>query len=275
MSGCVGGGHARRCPSGRRWRTAGAARSRRARPRARRPADPTVAERAELRLRQRPPHRAGPQRARRQLQRLLTEHLPGAAAAASGRRPPGWSPRPCRSTGSPRASSTCAASRAIRMSVTSRAVRGVVGLRGLHERDVRRPGRAVARRTSRPGGDRPPRRGRSCGRTARRPCRAAGRCPPRRPGWAPRRRRGCRPGRRPGPRRVQNQPVGRRRSSPRRPGRRTTSAVDGPNSSRSGSVSGSSAAAAHRCGPRTYGLSGSSTVASTGRPKIAAGWCTR
>ena len=45
--------------------------------------------------------------------------------------------------------------------------------------------------------------------------------------------------------------------------------------SRSSSVSGSSAAAAHRCGASTYGLSGSSTVDSTGCAKIASGWWTR
>ena len=38
---------------------------------------------------------------------------------------------------------------------------------------------------------------------------------------------------------------------------------------------GSSAAAAHRCGASTYGLAGSSTVASTGWPNSASGWCTR
>ena len=34
-------------------------------------------------------------------------------------------------------------------------------------------------------------------------------------------------------------------------------------------------AAQHSCGPSTYGLVGSSTVASTGRPNSASGWCTR
>ena len=48
------------------------------------------------------------------------------------------------------------------------------------------------------------------------------------------------------------------------PGRPRPRGAAGPNSSRSASVSGSSAAAAHRCGASTYGLSGSSTVASTG-----------
>ena len=52
----------------------------------------------------------------------------------------------------------------------------------------------------------------------------------------------------------------RRRRRPRR-----------PNRPRSAAVSGSSAAAAHRCGASTYGLSGSSTVASTGRPNTASG----
>ena len=39
--------------------------------------------------------------------------------------------------------------------------------------------------------------------------------------------------------------------------------------------SGSSAAAQHSCGPSTYGLAGSVTVASIGRPKTARGWWTR
>ena len=41
------------------------------------------------------------------------------------------------------------------------------------------------------------------------------------------------------------------------------------------SVSGISAAAAHRCGARTYGLSGSRTVDSTGWSNRASGWWTR
>ena len=58
---------------------------------------------------------------------------------------------------------------------------------------------------------------------------------------------------------------GRHRSSASRAGRRARTAA------RSASVSGSSAAAAHRCGASTYGLAGSSTVASTGLPRILAG----
>jgi len=46
-------------------------------------------------------------------------------------------------------------------------------------------------------------------------------------------------------------------------------------SSMSAVVSGISAAAAHRWGPRMYGLAGSRTVASTGRCSNASGWCTR
>ena len=38
---------------------------------------------------------------------------------------------------------------------------------------------------------------------------------------------------------------------------------------------GNSAAAQHSCGPSTYGFSGSKTLASTGRPNTASGWCTR
>ena len=75
---------------------------------------------------------------------------------------------------------------------------------------------------------------------------------------------------------VQYQPVGRRRSQPSATSAPTASTAAGPpNSSRSASVSGSSAAAHASCGPSTYGFAGSNTVASTGRPNRAAGWCTR
>ena len=40
-------------------------------------------------------------------------------------------------------------------------------------------------------------------------------------------------------------------------------------------MDGNSAAAQHNCGPSTYGLVGSVTVASMGRPNTAPGWCAR
>ena len=76
--------------------------------------------------------------------------------------------------------------------------------------------------------------------------------------------------------RVQYQPVGRRAARPAATSASSTAAAGSPpNRARSASVSGSSAAAQHSAAPSTYGLAGSRTVASTGRPNSASGWCTR
>ena len=136
------------------------------------------------------------------------------------------------------------------MSVISRADGRVV--RARRARPARRARRGRARSTSvglalvhvdRAGVDR------ARARTPRRPCRAAARCRPRRAGPARRPRRGCRRGRWRGRRSVQNQPRG---PAPQQPGggERVDAAAraSAPKSGRSASVSGSSAAAAHRCG---------------------------
>ena len=100
---------------------------------------------------------------------------------------------------------------------------------------------------------------------ARPPCRPAGRSTP--PRSAPAGRR-CRAGRS-AARRLAGSSTASARAGAQHAragsGRSATSAAPGPNSSMSASVSGSSAAAAHRCGASTYGFPGSSTVASTGR----------
>ena len=70
-------------------------------------------------------------------------------------------------------------------------------------------------------------------------------------------------GRPPSQRADRGQTIDRRRRSSGRRGRGRPS------------VRGNSAAAQQRCGASTYGFAGSSTVASTGRPNSASGWCTR
>ena len=111
-----------------------------------------------------------------------------------------------------------------------------------------------------------------CARARRRPCRAAGRCPPRRPG----------PGRPPPPR-MSARSVARSRPVQYHPAAAGAAARGRPAAATAGAAraeqrqvrrsSGSSAAAAHRCGASTCGLPGSSTVASTGRPNSVSGWC--
>ena len=140
-----------------------------------------------------------------------------------------------------------------------------------------RPGRrcpASPPGSCRPDAGRPRPRGRSGAPRARRPCRPAG------PVASSTTRTGARPApRRPAAaaasRRIQYQPAARRRSRPAWVRSSTTVRAAGPKSSRSCSVSGSSAAAAHRCGASTYGLPGSRTVASTGCRSRISGWCTR
>ena len=199
-----------------------------------------------------PPDRAGPQVPGRQVERLLAEHLAGDhPAAQEGDDLVGHLDGPERQRDVlPRRGWSSVSTTS--MSVTSRAVVVSPGRPGstiatcVVEVERATPGR------SRPGARRPRRR-------ATVACAAP-------PSTVPSSRpvsSSTRPtGRPPTPRmsarslarsgRVQNSPAARRRSSPRaHEVLRPTSAACGPNSARSSSVSGSSAAAAHRCGART------------------------
>ena len=75
---------------------------------------------------------------------------------------------------------------------------------------------------------------------------------------------------------VQNQPAGRRRSSPcsTSTSSRARTRSGSPNQPNASGVIGSSAAAAHSCGPSRCGFSGSTTVSSTPRSNTASGWST-
>ena len=173
--------------------------------------------------------------------------------AGAGRRRPGWSPRPCRRTASRRAQD--ARLRGLerrRMSVMSRAYVVQSGSARVDQRDVRRSRSSESTRgRSRPGAGRPRRRATvACAapRVDRAEQPAGARPRPARPAGRPSPRMSARSA---GPLAPGPVPARRRGGAAARGSTRCVGdarAASGPNSARSSSVSGSSAAAAHRCG---------------------------
>ena len=254
---CRGAGRwrPRRCPSGRRWRRAAAGRSRRARRRGPRPAgrpvaSPACGEPCGRRPSTTPRGCAGCRggrssgsspstspvaQARAQERDDLVGHLDGAEVQPW----PGPTPAARDSPSDPDVGDlagrwSCSRGRAGSTTATPSSRSSSVDQVGLALVQVDRAGVHGARAPS-PG----------------RRCRAAGRCRSRRPAPGARRCRGCRRGRWPAAVGSRTSRAAGGAAARLRASASTHARAPGPNVGRSSSVSGSSAAAAHRCGAST------------------------